>query len=187
MDTGAVITIAVTVSLALAGYLLTYYSNLRLARRKDRLERVNRQLTDLYGPLFALTHAGERIWSVVKPRLFPPQPGMLMTEAHADEWRLWILHVFMPLNRQMMEAIVEHADLLREPTMPPPLQDLCAHVAGYEPVLVRWASDDFDSLRAEDHKSVIGFPHAALREYVDTAFTALKSEQAKLLAEVERR
>jgi hypothetical protein len=36
--------------------------------RKDRLDRVNRQLSELYGPLFALDRAGYRLWQVFRSR-----------------------------------------------------------------------------------------------------------------------
>jgi hypothetical protein len=53
MDWKTTATLLVTVALAFAGYA---YS-LHLARRNARLERVSRQLSDLYGPLMALESA----------------------------------------------------------------------------------------------------------------------------------
>ncbi|MFK0045124.1 hypothetical protein ACIQU4_13595 [Streptomyces sp. NPDC090741] len=43
-----------TVGLAFLGYLATYANGLRLAQRQARLARVNQQLSEFYGPLFAL-------------------------------------------------------------------------------------------------------------------------------------
>ena len=51
-----------TVFLAFIGYLITYLNNLRLSQRKERLERVNRQLGELYGPLFSLTQASDKAY-----------------------------------------------------------------------------------------------------------------------------
>ena len=51
------VTTAVTILLAFTGYLATYFNNLRLAQRNQRLERVSRQLGELYGPLYGLTDA----------------------------------------------------------------------------------------------------------------------------------
>ncbi|MER6468031.1 hypothetical protein [Streptomyces collinus] len=50
----------VTIGLAFVGYVVTYLNGLRLTQRQERLARVNRQLSDLYGPLFALTEANSR-------------------------------------------------------------------------------------------------------------------------------
>ena len=53
--------IVVSVLVALIGYVVKYFNDLRLAQRKDRLDRVSHQLSDLYGPLFALNAAGGRL------------------------------------------------------------------------------------------------------------------------------
>ena len=44
------VTTAVTILLAFTGYLATYFNNLRLAQRNQRLERVSKQLGELSGP-----------------------------------------------------------------------------------------------------------------------------------------
>jgi hypothetical protein len=62
------IALILTALLALTGYVVKYLNDLRLAVRKDRLDRVNRQLSDLYGPLFALDRAGYRLWQVFPGR-----------------------------------------------------------------------------------------------------------------------
>jgi hypothetical protein len=65
--------------------------------------------------------------------------------------------------------------------MPRCLLELCAHVAGYEPVLERWRTGDFEPLDKEDNMSVVDYPAAALRQYVSVAYTDLKREQIRLL------
>ena len=67
MDWTTGLTIAVSVLLAFAGYLVTYAYNLRLAQRKDRLERVNKQLSNLYGPLYALVSSSQACWKAFAP------------------------------------------------------------------------------------------------------------------------
>ena len=48
--------------------------------------------------------------------------------------------VFVPMHQQMMELVLEHADLIDESEMPLCLLDLCAHVSGYQAVLKQWES-----------------------------------------------
>ncbi len=55
-------TVIVTVGLAFIGYLVTYLNGLRLAQRQARLTRVNQQLSDFYGRLFALMEANSRTY-----------------------------------------------------------------------------------------------------------------------------
>ncbi|MFD4224657.1 hypothetical protein [Streptomyces griseus] len=189
MKLEVVVPLVITVLVATAGYVVTYLTSLRLARRKDCLDRVNRQLGELYGPLYAQAEAVDRSWNKFCDRYWPlwiaSEP---VTAEQAAIWRLWMSTVFMPLNRRMAELVVSHADLLREETIPEPLKELCAHVACYEPVLARWQEDGFDSVQFDDHVSIAGdFPRGELDLYVRTSFESLKLEQARLLAQTQRR
>ncbi|WFB05643.1 hypothetical protein LRS74_00395 [Streptomyces sp. LX-29] len=188
MQLSVVVPLVVTVFVAAFGYGATYLTNLRLARRKDHLDRINRQLSELYGPLYAQSEAADRAW-----RKFAARYGTVWTVSapatteQAATWRLWMSTVFMPLNRRMVETVVSHADLLREDTMPEPLKELCAHVACYEPIVARWEEDGFDSVQVDDHVSIAGnFPRAELDAYLRSSFEALKLEQARLLAQMQR-
>src|SRR5215510_14970492 len=97
------ITTTAAVVLAFLGYIVTYLNNLQLSRRKDRLERVNKQLSELYGPMFSLTHASSIAWKWFR-------------EAHSaegettandlKEWRLWMSVVFMPQNVKLYDIIL---------------------------------------------------------------------------------
>jgi hypothetical protein len=49
---------ALTILLASIGYLATFLSARMLARRKDKLEMVNRRLDEFYGPLYVASQAG---------------------------------------------------------------------------------------------------------------------------------
>ena len=183
---GETIALIVTVLLAMAGYAIKYLNDVRLAQRKDRLDRINRQLSELYGPLFALNLAVGRLWQEFRFRHRPSGPFWRKsdppTPEDADAWRLWMTTVFMPLNREMERVVVQHADLLRgSEKMPECLLHLCAHVAAYEPLAERWRVGDFDPLDADQNVVVIGYPADALAQYAETAFRELRTEQGKLL------
>lgn len=173
---------------AAAGYAATYLTNLRLARRKDHLDRVNRQLSELYGPLYAQAEAMDRAWHKFVDGGGNPWTALApVTTEQAATWRLWMSTVFMPLNRRMVETLVSHADLLREDTIPEPLKDLCAHVACYEPIVARWQQDGYESVQPDDHVSIAGnFPRRELSDYLRSSFESLKREQARLLAQMQR-
>jgi hypothetical protein len=174
-------TILVTIAVAVAGYANT----LRLQRRKDRLDRLNRQLKDLYGPLLAATSASERIWQVFRQK---NQTSGGFWEGSSSErpqdttdWQIWMISVFMPLNERMVEAITLGTDLIDEPKMPSCFLDLCAHVGAYRPVLAKWKNGDFT-----ERASVIPFPEE-VHEHVKESFQRLKTEQATLLGSQRRR
>jgi hypothetical protein len=175
-------TLVVTIGLAFIGYLATYLNGVRLAQRQARLERVNLQLSDFYGPLFALMEANSRIYDSFCERyaradgIHPFDHEVPPDEKELAEWRIWATTVFIPNIQKMRDVIVTKADLLIEEEVPPVLLELCAHVSGYEITVARWESGDL-----KEYKSLIKFPGPELREYATRRFTQLKNEQALLL------
>ena len=177
MDLDTLLTLSITILLALIGYIATYFNNLRIEQRKDRLERVNRQLREYYGPLFALVRASATIFFAFRDRYCKRDEdwGELTPEELAA-WQAWMSEVFMPLNLRMEKIIVENADLMDEPEMPDCLLTLSAHVYAYKIVLMKWESGDTSEL-----STGIPFPQEELMNYIDSAYIRLKAEQTELL------
>ena len=173
-------TTAVTIFLALLGYLATYINNLRLSQRKDKLDRVNRQLSELYGPMFSLTNASNIAWQGFRSRHRPDQAyfdGTELPEADLAAWRLWMTTVFMPINTRLYELILAKSDLLIETKMPHSFLMFCAHVAAYQAVLEQWKNMDYS-----EHLSVIEYPRE-IEQYAQESYTKLKAMQAGLLGD----
>ena len=176
----------VGVCVAAIGYVVKYRSDLKLAQRNDRLERINRQLSAFYGPLLSLTQSSEESWLAFRRRYRPPgdhsfwKPDPPPTMADVIAWRLWMTTVFMPMSQRMSDLVFTHADLIEEPEMPPCLLALCAHVGGYQAVLKQWETGEV-SIEREDNISIVNFPGQELAEYAAAAFGRLKAEQADLL------
>ncbi|WP_030546321.1 hypothetical protein [Streptomyces albus] len=176
------LTVSATIGLAFVGYLATYLNGLRLAQRQARLTRVNLQLSELYGPLFALMETNGRVYDTFAEKYARPdgrdpfRHEIPPTEQELAEWRLWATTVFIPNIQAMRDVVVGKADLLIEEEMPPVLLQLCAHVAGYEVTAARW-----EEARYEEHLSLIAFPGRELKQYTREQFIRLKGEQAKLL------
>jgi len=181
MSWQAALSLGIPALVAVIGYLTTQRSNLRLNERKDRLERISGQLSDLYGPLFATSTASDAAWRTFRSQYRPgggywggtrPPP----TPDEEAAWRLWMTTVFMPLNRQMRDAIVRGAHLLEEENVPDVLLAVCAHVSAYEAVLKRWEEGDFAV-----HTTPLNFPSDELRDYAGSAVRRLKLEQNRLI------
>lgn len=182
LATGA--TLAVTILLAVGGYAAKYWNDLRISERKDRLDRLNRQLSEFYGPLYALTLAGAAAWDALLQswgRRDPEGRPLPIGESEAERraWEMWMRDIFMPINRRMVSIVTEKADLLDEDEMPHVLLDLCTHVYGYEAVLKQWEQGDFS-----EQTSGIGFPRIGLEAFVKAEFPRLKAEQIKLIGEL---
>jgi hypothetical protein len=172
---------AVAAIVALFGAITAYANALRLARRKDRLDRINRQLGEFYGPLYALVTASNRSWDEFRNDHRPGggaywDQSSPPTDDEAVAWRTWITAVFMPLNRRMRDVVVTRADLITEADIPRCLLDLCAHVSAYEAILAQWERGDF-----HENKPPLPFPRQALNAYIPAAFSQLKLAQSELL------
>jgi len=190
---GASITVAITALVALVGYLATYTSNRWLAQRESRLERINTQLSELYGPLLADLEGGNAAWDVfqeIAERLGPRfwETGDPPNSEQAPLWQLWIQTVFQPRNRRMADHIQTHVDLLLEDEMPPSLVTLIANTAAYDVLAARWQGPHFPGKNREDYlvDGKYAFPRPELDSYVPSSFRALKLAQRDLLGKLRR-
>jgi hypothetical protein len=180
MTDAVLFTTVVTIVLAFTGYMATYFNSVRLSQRERRLERVSKQLGELYGPLYGLINAEAAVWQIFRSTVRPGEhffseenpPSAKDLEA----WRLWMTTVFGPINNRMYELVLTKSDLLIETDMPTCLQELAAHVVGYQLVMKKWEQGDYS-----EHLSLLAFPQGTLHKYVDDSYNALKAEQARLL------
>jgi len=166
------ITAITAVLLAFLGYIATYWNSLRSSRRKDQLERVNQQLSELYGPMFSLTHASSIAWKWFREA---HPAGAEATDDDLKEWRLWMSVVFMPQNVKLYDIILNKSDLLIETVMPQSLLDFCAHTVAMEALLEKWKNQDYS-----EHFSVARYPRD-IEQYARESYSRLKTEQSKLL------
>jgi hypothetical protein len=163
-----------TVILAFVSYLATFLSARMLARRKDKLELVNRRLNEFYGPLYVASRAGNIAYRSLLKKQGKTQSYPIL-DSEMKEWMLWVTTIFMPLNDVREKIIIEKAYLVVEEQMPICLLDFVTHVVGYKAVLSKWAEDDFS-----ERRSTIGWP-PEFDVYVERSYAALKAEQTRLL------
>jgi hypothetical protein len=163
-----------TIILAFVGYLATFLSARMLARRKDKLDLVNRRLNEFYGPLYVASHAGNIAYRSLLDKQGKTQCHPIRDE-EMKEWVLWMTTIFMPLNDIREKIIIEKAYLIVEEHMPKCLLEFVTHVVGYKAVLAKWAEGDYS-----ERRSTIGWP-PAFDEYVTRSYKALKAEQTHLL------
>jgi hypothetical protein len=173
-------TVAFAILSGVLGFLAKGAYDLWLARRKDKLERINQQLKLLYGPLYSINQSSQLAWAAFRGRTRPgkaffgtePPP----TQEELLAWRYWIQTVFGPMHAEMMSAITKNADLLIEDDIPDSLRLFCAHVAVYKVVLARWEDHDFS-----EYTSILNYPAQELTIYLQKSFEKLKAEQRRLL------
>jgi hypothetical protein len=134
----------VGVLVAAIGYFAKYATDLRLAQRNDRLERINQQLIEFYGPLLACTQSSEESWHAFRKRHRPGTGSFWRSDPPPTRedvlvWRLWITTVFMPVNERITQLVFERADLIVEPEMPRCLLAVCARcwIPGHQRMGIR--------------------------------------------------
>jgi hypothetical protein len=163
-----------TILVAFTGYALTFLSSHMLARRRDKLELVNKRLNEFYGPLYVASQAGN-----IAYRSLLKKQGKTQSEPITDEdlkdWVLWMRTIFIPLNEIREKIIIEKAHLIVEEHMPQCLLDFVTHVVGYKAVLHKWADGDYS-----ERRSTIGWP-PEFDVYVKNSYAALKAEQMRLM------
>jgi hypothetical protein len=165
---------ALTILLAFVGYLATAWSAKMLARRKDKLELVNRRLNELYGPLYVASQAGNIAYRSLLKKQGKSQSYPIL-DSEMKEWMLWMTTIFMPLNDVREKIIIEKAYLIVEEQMPHCLLDFVTHVVGYKAVLAKWEEGDYS-----ERRSTIGWP-PEFDIYVERSYAALKARQTHLL------
>ena len=163
-----------TILVAFTGYALTFLSAHMLARRRDKLDLVNKRLNEFYGPLYVASQAGN-----IAYRSLLKKQGKIQSEPITDEdlkdWVLWMRTIFIPLNEIREKIIIEKAHLIIEEKMPQCLLDFVTHVVGYKAVLCKWADGDYS-----ERRSTIGWP-PEFDVYVRTSYAHLKAEQMRLM------
>src|ERR1035438_5063881 len=166
--------VVLTVILAFVSYLATYLSAQVLARRKDKLDLVNRRLNEFYGPLYVASQAGNIAYRSLLNKQGKTQSFPIL-DSEMKEWVLWMTTIFMPLNDVREKIIIEKAYLIVEEQMPRCLLDFVTHVVGYKAVLAKWADGDYS-----ERRSTIGWP-PEFDIYVERSYAALKAQQTYLL------
>jgi hypothetical protein len=184
----AAIAASAAICVAVLGALLSFIYTRRLQRRQARLERLNAQLRDFYGPLYAIFQANHiahlRFVDTLRPgssTLFAPDVAPLNDE-ELRLWRLWAESAHRHRSTPAYEVIISKAHLLIEDEMPECLLRFCAHKAGYDVLIERWKQGDY-----RDHLSVVRHPGNELHDYLQQSFTRLKHEQARELAATQGR
>jgi hypothetical protein len=163
-----------TILVAFTGYALTFLSAHMLARRRDKLDLVNKRLNEFYGPLYVASQAGNIAYRSLLNKQGKTQSEPI-TDENLKDWVLWMRTIFIPLNEIREKIIIEKAHLIVEEHMPQCLLDFVTHVVGYKAVLHKWAEGDYS-----ERRSTIGWP-PEFDVYVKNSYAALKAEQMRLM------
>lgn len=139
---GILASIIAAIASAIIGYTVSFGD----AHRKVQVDKLDKQIERLYGPLYAFSTASHQAWSDLRRvsgrgvYFFNDED---MPDAESVElWRRWMKIVFMPLNLKMEDAIVTNVQLLEGKEIYPCFIDFISHVESYKATLASWKDDD---------------------------------------------
>ncbi|KXZ49567.1 hypothetical protein GPECTOR_20g422 [Gonium pectorale] len=166
------------------GYLFAYFNAKSIEERKARIERVNKQLRQFYGPLLACVTASRSAFRAMVKQHSPDGTKVAFQAAiqanpdgpEARAYRTWMAEVLQPLNERAAKVVTEHIDLLDSPGLEPLLLQLVAATSAYRVILQSWKDGDLNSY------SVIKYPDT-LADHIGREFAKVKKRQASLLGE----
>ncbi|MEU3069863.1 hypothetical protein ABZ712_23585 [Streptomyces sp. NPDC006906] len=176
----AIVAASASVLVAVLAYFMNHRGERVRAVRQAKLEWVNSQLKNLYGPLLVLADVNETAWKEYRRRYLPE--GALqrrshdLTERERQRWRNWMITVFVPAALRARDVIVEHGELIIEEEVPRVLLDFCSHAASLEVLVMEWESNQ------EAEELLIRHPGGDFVAYVRASYANLKAAQSKLLS-----
>lgn len=174
----ATITASSGILIAVLAYWLNSLGETRRTVHRAKLEWVNSQLRELYGPLLVLTDVNETAWNEYKSRYLTEgtqrRRPEVMTEQEKRRWKVWMSTVFAPAGLQMRDTIMRHGDLIIGNEMPKVVLDFCSHVSSLEVLLAEWNSSE------EEEEVLVRHPGSEFVEYVRASYKHLKEVQSIL-------
>ncbi|WP_271408368.1 hypothetical protein [Pseudomonas sp. Q1-7] len=178
-----IVPVVSAVMVAAIGWVITYFHKLHFDKKANKLDRVNKQLKELYGPLYARLMASHRTWEAFWKKHQPAHGGSSyfgndakVTDREKEIWRNWMTNVFEPLNSETEKLILKNIDLLESDEIPKAFIDALAHIAAYKAVLADWKQSDFSN-----HVSVNNWPSRELLAIVKPEYERLRALQRKLV------
>lgn len=135
----------IAAAISAIGWLVNYSFTSREERNRRRFEtreeqlrrsfeaqlsHVNKQLEQLYGPLFFLIHESDVSWSSLLEhfgRNHPFEAGRQMSEADMATWRFWVENDLMPRNAEIQSLLSTKSHLIEGPEMPQSYIDFIEH------------------------------------------------------------
>ena len=204
LDVGVLITV-----LGAIGAVFAWVVDQRAGRQQERRQRelalIERQLRELYGPLFSIVSSSKKIYEafhaqatgvaarVGKTYSFTDFNDGAVTPEVAVLHRRWIRVIMVPQWEEIERCIRDNGDLVIEPNFPDAFAQILTHIASWRLLVESWVPLQDSNLhnRPEELKldrnfAAISFPKA-YQEYVSEAYARLRRRQSTLLLELHPR
>ncbi|MFF7230123.1 MULTISPECIES: hypothetical protein [unclassified Streptomyces] len=127
----------------LVNHVLSERSERNRGKRQARLSHIERQLEELYGPLFFLAHEGNSSFSdfcetVGREFIFPNEE---ISQQDLDTWLFWVDKDLMPRNCAIQTLLAAKAHLIDSPRMPDSYLAFLDHHNSWRVSHLRWKEE----------------------------------------------
>lgn len=144
-------------------------------KKKNQLERINKQISEFYLPLHALYEKGDKNWYSFKDLYGEP------IDFENPNYKAWAFPVFEATNTGMRDIIIKKADLVIGSQIPQCLLNFSNWADAFKIYLNAYAQKDFDNAHWRKILDGIGHPTVQMQAYLSASVEVLKEQQNLLL------
>ncbi|MEL6362121.1 MAG: hypothetical protein AAFR21_13670 [Pseudomonadota bacterium] len=167
--------------LAVFGYIITHIFAVRRQLHDARVEFLNAQIRDLYGPLYAIDASNRAAWISFRAKYRPDISSYFKKENPPSEEETkafvqWMRSVFHPNNKRMHDVITSNAHLIEGNDFPESFREFLIHVETYQVVIDQWDAGNFSEYTSRNN-----YPRDTFSSEVEDSFLKLKRRQKRLL------
>jgi hypothetical protein len=151
--------IAPAILVAVIGWFAKFYLDWKLERKKTKLNFLSDQIKYLYGPLTAITRAGNEAVRVFLESRGRSQEKFFdhakISVSDLEGYRNWIKAVAQPNNLKMEKLILDNMHLFVGGELTKIYADFLAHVSLYKELIATWDGDPISAWpKSRDGKKV---------------------------------
>lgn len=151
------------------------------ARRKDdilknQLDRLNKQITEFYGPLHALYETGHQNYYAFL-ELYGHE-----FDFNNPHFKQWDIKIFQPTNLKMEDIIINKMDLIIGNTIPEFFFQFCEWLTAQKAYINAESQPDFDNESWRPIRDNYKHPEDEMRLYLKASFEVLKKTQGDVLS-----
>jgi hypothetical protein len=145
---GALVAGIVTTVGWFANYYLSRKSETKTHRMETSQQHLERQIEELYGPLWGLIQQSEAVYAVACQRLPSINSKINQAEFNEQESEIWSYlkdTFFLPINFQIAELLRTKVYLIESGELPASFKDFLIHQAQFEVLHRLWKDKEIDS------------------------------------------
>lgn len=186
MDTALLVAIITATASVLSWVINSIYSSWKEKRKekfKARLEFIDQQLEELYGPLAFLIHEGEHsfksIFRTNRKRWVSLRGDKPKPDDQLALWIFWVENDFFPRNEKIKQLLMEKTHLIEGSRVPESFLQFMEHYNTWKLEHQRWREEGVEY----SFISRVRFPEE-FNDEVLTTFKKLKKEQNQFLDKI---